>query len=149
MTTLYKDTLSDSLVDVFSDDGQTVVFYPQGGGFQHRAPHAEFHARFEPAEAPAFRRGLVDADFVDAPYPCWSDGMHWNGWGMPYFERETVEQLIADGVLGGMRWDGDTVVVPMDDEEDRFNPEVINGVTVWGIGAGCYCWDSVEFVEVP
>lgn len=131
-------------------DAETIYFYPQGGGFQGKCSNAEFHAKFEPAPAPVMMRGTVDADFLDGPasVPCWADDRRWNGWGMPYFDRAAVNLLMEMGI-GPIEWDGDKVVAKMgDDPEDIEVYEPVtapDGSQIWGIGAGSWTWNPVEF----
>jgi hypothetical protein len=149
-----------------NNEDEFVYFYPQGGGFRCQLPHAKFHEVFELAtgERP-WRRGYVDADWTEGMgpdgtflmYPCWSNGDRWNGWGSPYFERATAELIVqhqaqhGDGV-NPLRWEGDNVVEgPSDpaypDEFGVYEPMTLpNGVMVWGIGAGSWCWNSVTTV---
>jgi hypothetical protein len=131
-----------------------VKFRQAGGGFMCSMPADQFHAEFFDAPAPAWRRGTVTAEFMDGyedgsdvPLACWSDGSLWNGWAMPYMPKESVDKLIAAGV-GPLAWDGNNVVAAMGDDVDdleTYLPLVIEGETTWGVGAGSWCWDAVEF----
>jgi hypothetical protein len=149
---LYKHTKDDALVEVASDDGSVVKFYPQGGGQQFSTKSSQFHKNFKLVEqAPVMRRGFVTAEFLPdgAALPCWSDGLRWNGSGMPYFERSAVEQLMTmQESVGPMHWEGDTVVALVDDERAEFTPQAMpDGTLAWGIGAGCWTWDRVAFID--
>lgn len=145
-----------------NNEDETVTFFPQGGGFNYVMPHAKFHETFELAPKPQWRKGYVDADWTEGmgpdgtflKYPCWTDGSRWNGWGSPYFERATAEQIVATNAeLGGyvMLWQDDAVVATPNpeypDEIDTYAPRYLdNGLKVWGIGAGSWCWNSVTIV---
>lgn len=144
-----------SRVTAVDDKADPVLFYPSGGGFQYSMPAEKFHEEFKPAPPLTWRRGVVTAEWhgyePEILIPCWSDGGLWNGWGMPYFERAQVEQLIALQP-GALHWDGDKVVATLEgaDPEDgpeEYEPIEIEGVKVWGVGAGSWTWDRVEFDE--
>lgn len=133
--------------------GEKVLYFPQGGGFRHEMRTDKFRAAFEPAPAPTLQRGTVTADFLPEGVTllCWSDGRNWNGWGMPYFDRVTVDRLRAATDLSPLEWNGETVVAHMgDDPEDReeFTPIIApDGSQVWGVGAGSWTWNRIEFDE--
>lgn len=147
---LFKDR-NGNLVETRRELTDPVEFWAQGGGFCRKLSLAVFQDHYTEVTAPAqLRRGAVDADFMETPLPCWSDGMHWNGWGMPYFERAAVEQLMALDTGGSMHWHGDTVVAIVSDEEERYEPHVVEGKLAWAVGAGSWCWNSVDFTgETP
>lgn len=143
-------------VTAVDDKADPVLFYPSGGGFQYSMPAAEFHEEFKPAPPLTWRRGVVTAEWhgyePEILIPCWSDGGLWNGWGMPYFERAQVEQLMALQP-GAMHWDGDKVVATLEGADPEDGPEeygpltLPDGTEVWGVGTGSWTWDRVEFDE--
>lgn len=150
---VFKHKQLGHLVEMFDQTDETaeiVRFFPQGGGFErsmHRVPFFEF---YEPAPAPVMMRGTVTADFLpdDVALPCWADDRRWNGWGMPYFDRATVNRLMEMGV-GPMHWDGEKVVSNMGDDPediDIYEPFTApDGSQIWGVGAGYWTWDRVRF----
>lgn len=156
--TTYRNKKHGYLVDEYKRKDGRVHFCPQGGGPSYSAPIDQFDADFEVAPPPVLRRGTVTAEFIDmmepdkppTVLPCWSDGRSWNGWGMPYFERATVDRLIELDV-GPIRWDGDNVIIKDDDAEGgeyALEPRTMpDGSQAWDIGAGSWTWDSVEFGE--
>lgn len=99
------------LVRLSEVDGETVRFYPEGGGFEYRTDPGKFVARFravgddELASLRARYRevGVIGDWFPDdvEPLKGYSNGAVWNGWAMPNFERETVEAAIQSGVILG------------------------------------------------
>lgn len=164
--TTYQDKKTGARVETDmtkNNEDDFVHFFPQGGGFAYRMPHAQFHETFELAtgERP-WRLGYVDADWTEGmgpndtflKYPCWTNGDRWNGWGMPYFERATAELIVKHqgdvAFVNTLRWEGDNVIeTNPDDPEDTgtYEPMTLpNGVLVWGIGAGSWCWNSVTIV---
>jgi hypothetical protein len=163
---LYKDK-DGRLVQIDHEDETAVYFYPQGGGMMHSCTKEHFYSTFTPIDRPELRRGLVTADFLqgedgrEVRLQCWSDGMAWNGWGMPYFPRDSVDKLIklldADPHIPKIRWaDNGEDVIYHDGEEDAdgnsvptvMSPHVMpDGTWAWPIGAGSWCYDSVMFPE--
>lgn len=94
--------------------------------------------------------GYVSTD-ADIPYPAWIDDRHWNGFAMPFFTRDVVDRVIAD-TDGWARFaveDGVPTVRTTDDDpscsvDDVAIPLVeVDGVTLYGIGAGSWVWGEV------
>jgi hypothetical protein len=151
----HKTDPDAGLIEVKEPEAEgRIKFHPQGGGMHFSMPHASFVENWELAPAPVFRRGTVTADFLPTGVgdplrvlPCYGNGELWNGWGTPHFTRATVDKMIAAGLIDDMRWDGENVRVPGDEEEDdTYTPTVMpDGVTVWAIGAWGWTWDAVEF----
>lgn len=132
---------------------EIVRFFRQGGGFERSMHSVPFYQFYEPAPGPVMVRGTITADFLPdgVTLPCWSDGRAWNGWGMPYFERSTVERLrglLRDVGGSPLEWDGDKIIARMGDDPDEieiYEPTTApDGSQVWGIGAGSWTWDSVN-----
>lgn len=141
-----------SLIEVADPTAARIKFHAQGGGQVLSMSRATFLAEWELAPAPVFRRGAVTADFIEdanLALPCYGNGNLWNGWGMPYFTRETVDLLITAG--SPLAWEGETVVAMMDGEREEYAPTPMpDGVTAWGVGAGGWVWDAVVFQqEIP
>jgi hypothetical protein len=96
--------------------------FPDGGGPVYAFPKEaldKYKFRIvtkEERDAVPFTKGKFGLD--EGPdYDGWSDGRRWNGWAMPYFEKEVVKQILKD--LGG-RWDEETGVGFMPDETGSF-----------------------------
>lgn len=89
----------EALVQISSIEDGRVHFVADGGGFVRNAPVAEFLDRYEVADAATldslrvFRRELVTID-DELGIPAWVDGTLWNGWVIPFFEKDAVEKLI-------------------------------------------------------
>jgi hypothetical protein len=151
----------DAIYDAFRVDGAIQVS-PQGGGFviANFATADQFNTEFELAELPtAFMAGTVTADFFEdvGPIDCYSDGKHWNGWGVPAFDFVAATQLVEifksdaakDGTPPGLRIvDGE--FQEYDSSEELYYPcasftKEIDGkqIALWQIGDG-WCWDAVE-----
>lgn len=139
-----------SLVALLSDDGSTCAFTPIGGGHQYSLSSEKFHAEFKPAPDAVMRRGLVGAEFLQdgVTLPCWSNGANFDGCGLPFFDRATVDRLMSMD-LGPLRWDGNTVVAGEGDDQLRTEAETMpDGSLAWGVGAG-WVWDPVTFEYDP
>jgi len=83
-----------------------VEFHPLAGGWTSKATTENFLKHYEHIPEEVMRevlrswsRIMVDTDSMDAPIPAWSNGTLWNGWQVPYFERQAIEQAIANGAL--------------------------------------------------
>lgn len=89
----------EALVQISSVEDGRVHFVADGGGFVRNAPAAEFLKRYEFADEATldslrvFRRELVAIDDEEG-IPAWVDGTLWNGFALPFFEKEAVEKLI-------------------------------------------------------
>jgi hypothetical protein len=158
MRVIYSHRETKALVELTKDENGRVEFCAQGGGFLMVGQSEKFHKEFELAGPLQFKRGTVSADFFINEesgkftyLPCWSDGSSWNGWGMPYFERATVDRLIKlseENFLMPLKWsgDGEEVIVLDEDYEGGFYnlpAREINGVKTWDVGSGSWCWDGV------
>lgn len=96
-----------NFVRVSGIENKKVIGAPMYGGFQLKIPQSEFIEKF--AHVPAEELNLLkntyqekyfDFDEWNETIPAWSNGDLWNGWGCPYFERETIEKAIESGLLG-------------------------------------------------
>jgi hypothetical protein len=77
-------------------------------------------------------------------------GQYWNGWEMPYFTRDVAERILKDGPDETPEDEGGYAgyTFPLEDAKDIVDLEnPIKVLTVWGIGAGGWCWDLVEPTE--
>jgi hypothetical protein len=104
------------------DAGGRLLTHALGGGFEQRLSRASANlfrlVKEGERAAVLFRRGrfaLADSDEV---FSGWTDGRHWNGWEMPYFELAEAERLRL--WLGG--------------QEAYFDPERDAFVTMWQDG---------------
>jgi len=90
-----------------------------------------------------------------APLACLLAGT-WNGWAIPLFDRETVDQVIAEQEAMGeddlrIGWSDGQVVVetrdPVTGECAYVHPEYIDGEMYWNLSLG-WCWTTVEGGEI-
>lgn len=152
--TIYVDP-TGCLFEIDREENGRIVFYPQGGGFERSCDKADFEQHFKPAAPSAFYQGFVAGDWMDeaAQLPAWLNGLRWNGWAQPRFEKSTADQIMTD--TPGMLFDPErnAYVLPADldmgrDEEEVFLPETLTTpdgpVTTWPIGAGYWCWDELR-----
>ena len=134
--------------------GQTVKFYPRGGGFQSEIPLERFLEEFKEAELDTTLRPAWFAIDGGTRFPGYHRGDRWNGWAVPCFEAR-VALAIQD------RWAGSDSPMVYDKEKDAFlwspyegeEPEAYEGEwvhingrkeKVYGIGAGSWVWDAYE-----
>ncbi|MBN3744692.1 hypothetical protein G3N96_04490 [Burkholderia sp. Se-20373] len=145
---LYRDA-SRRLIEV-SSIGPTVEFTPQGGGFLRSMSRADFERNFVPATVPAFERASITADWLPegVNLPAYSNGLAWNGWAMPHFDRETAMRLSE--IMPEIRYDEERDAFIAHDEntgEDDVFVSVsiqVEGetLTVYPVGAGSWCWET-------
>lgn len=138
-------------VETYNDAETAIKFFRQGGGFQHGMKHDVFHAEFALAPLPVFRAGTVTADWFDngVKFPCYSNGNLWNGWGVPFFTRLTIDLMSATSSYDNVTWVDGKLMIAEDDEIHEISPTQLLGVDepVYGLGAESWCWDQVEFVD--
>ena len=150
---LYADK-EGFLVEIARQQGGRIFYFPQGGGFERSLPEIEFHEKFSPSAPLAYYPGFVGADWLDASarIPAWLNGLRWNGWAQPCFERNAADVVAKD--IPDMKFDParNAYVLPADPECGRDEEEVFGAmslptfkglITVWPIGAGSWCWDEV------
>ena len=146
---IYQD-IHGHRIEPVNPDAALVLYFRQGGGFQQSMPNEHFHAVFKVAPAPTWRRGTVTAEWFygEADHgpvlPCWTDGDVWNGWGMPHFNRATIDDLIKR--MPDIKWVGNALEFGDPDDRQLAYPVIIPGVgePLWGLGAGSWTWDQVE-----
>jgi hypothetical protein len=138
----------------------------QGGGFvvsvfPNRAAFDLEYAETTPD--PTLKRGTVTADFLpeNVSLPCYSNGLFWNGWGMPLFDEETTHRVVqlcntdtAPDVSPTLKW-ADGVLQEYDGNEETYHPCAVaeyvvddKAVRLWQIGDG-WTWNAVEFDATP
>lgn len=132
---IYKEKRGTLRVQVVGETPRTVVFYPEGGGFEFRAPKVMFQHDFE--EAPPLSCEKERFWFGEGEvFPGYWTGARWNGWAVPYFEKRVLLQTLGDYMVIEMREDFIKVVSPWDPESlETLEPVnvVVDGkpVQVW------------------
>ena len=153
---VYVRNGTKSRVQLLSEENGEVVFFPKGGGFQHRVPADQFHANHTlQTDPPAFTAYLFGADWMEGTLVVGfsQEDMRWNGWAMPFFTKTSADLLC--GVMSGLTYNeaNDSYDMASEDEElDQFGSEVIDvpgigRVKVYAIGAGYWCWDRWDVRE--
>jgi hypothetical protein len=148
---LYKDD-QGHLVEISAMGAETVEYHNQGGGFLQTMPRAEFEKTYSATDTPSFEPVTITADWLedDVRLPAYSNGLVWNGWAMPHFEKETAMRLVE--MMPGVRYDEERdVFISRDsaaDEDDVYGKVTIrvgdNTVDTYAIGAGSWCWETSE-----
>jgi hypothetical protein len=151
MRQLFADA-AGCLVETTDPTADPVEFSPQGGGFVYRMKQDRFRETFKAADKPALRKVRFTADWLPAEMSVegYTNGMRWNGWGMPMFTLEEAQRLIP--YMPGLEHDASTDSFVMRSESDEpgqhevFAAETITvddqAVKVYAIGAGSWCWDA-------
>jgi hypothetical protein len=76
-------------------------------------------------------------------------GTRWNGWEIPFFNRETIDRILATEPITGERfeWDGDELINYMDGEEPcAVLSTTHDGKTLYQLGNG-WVWDTDEIIN--
>jgi hypothetical protein len=133
-------------------DGSVNV-WPQGGGFEKNYSAETFAGLFTAVEIePPFRKIAVSAEFINdgkVEIPCYSNGLRWNGWAMPYFDMisalevvKLMPHLTYDEANDMFVWKPNDGVAD-DTEEYRGCAICVEGkvLTVYPIGSGSWCWE--------
>jgi len=93
-------------------------------------------------------------------------GDRWNGWACPFFTKEEGHQLVRAWNAAGCQADYDPLsdlfrfalldeignpTPNLGDEEaaERFGPVMIDGMTLYPIGAGAWIWDESQPGNIP
>ena len=152
--TLYVDP-TGTLFEIDRQENGRIFYYPQGGGFERSCDKLDFDRHFKPAGPSLFYQGFVSGDWMeeDERLPAWLNGLRWNGWAQPRFEKTAADKIMAD--TPGMFFDParNAYILPADlergrDEDEIFLPETLTTpdgpVTTWPIGAGYWCWDELR-----
>ena len=75
----------------------------------------------------------------------YTEGGSWNGWAVPFFAFAQAI-AIAEAMISYSTayYDGDADEFVFDDEEERFGSVQIDGLTLYGIGAGSWTWEEID-----
>jgi hypothetical protein len=155
----YPDGAVERVIRDTDEDG-LVYFYPFGGGFTYKVPSSEFFERFrhyDPVlDAIRWHAVRVTGDWVEATesgpdsYAAYSTLEPWNGWAVPYFPLDEAIKIAAMAPELEYDKDNDLFILTSEDEDEpeRFTATTITcdgkDITVYGIGAGSWCWELVE-----
>jgi hypothetical protein len=133
-----------------SDD--RVTFFHKGGGFHQIMKTQTFLDTFTlVTESAKFEEVLITADWLDegVSIPAYSDGSCWNGWAVPYFGEEGVQQLLSllPNVRRGKGMHATLEVLETEPPEwIPVDPKVIVindcAVLTFPVGAHYWCWDT-------
>ncbi len=95
--TVYVDP-TGCLFEIDREENGHVFFYPQGGGFERSCAKADFEHQFKPATPSPFYQGFVAGDWMeeDDRLPAWLNGLRWNGWAQPRFEKSAADKIMND-----------------------------------------------------
>ena len=83
----------------------------------------------------------------DEVFEGFTQGETWNGWARPYFTFKQAQRIVeAHRARGAKAWYDEAQyafgfeISP--DEVDAFPGEVVEGQTLYPIGAGCWIWEE-------
>lgn len=154
------------LCTAFQQDDGTIDVSRQGGGFVFArfANQDEFEKEFVKDESvPKYRLGLVTAEFLasDAAILCYSNGLAWNGAGIPWFDEVGIRQVIVslldelnEGGLPPLKWENGRLLV-RDDYSNKAGEyfesppsDIVVGDTtrkLWNVDG--WTWYPVDFPD--
>lgn len=112
---------------VVQEHSETLTGFPLGGGFVVRVGNVDRYQLVPPDARGVFRLGLFTLDGDDPPVPGYWDGTRWNGWAMPHFPRESVEQIckMLEKVYRTARTEKGYRLIPHDERDDSETAEVL------------------------
>ena len=106
--------------------------------------------------AKIFRPSTFTIDGLEGIYPGYTEGRHWNGWAMPFFDIGIAMSLMNsynEGVYDMPKMfyeeSSDSFIIPPEDPGDDIT--IFKGATVrcndgthhlYPLGAGCWVWDD-------
>jgi hypothetical protein len=150
--------------------GDVVEIYTQGGGFVRRISREVFERDFAPAgDIQKPRKGLATGHWLNGrPLQAYYSELNWNGWLMPYFERDDLLQAIkSQPGMSNVTYDekDDQFIAFMGADPDKATPEereelterypaqqveTIDGIkTLYALGAGSWCWEEYSEDQAP
>jgi hypothetical protein len=164
-TNYYKHNEKNGLYEA-RENGTNIEVSSQGGGFVINYTKEQFLKNFTLVEEiPELKKGTVTADFLGegVSIDCYSNGLRWNGWGRPLFDRASAERAVSLLTHSDLRFEGDVIEYDNDQFEPlephkgenlpffQFHPKnhIVNGVELqlWEIGDG-WCWNCVKFETI-
>lgn len=150
-----KDSKS-AFFEVCSVDPWYVSLVNAGGGFPFKVPVKEFMNQYERAEAKPLKPFYTGFDEMPCMFRAYTGGVRWNGWAVPYFEKEQVLFLAqTPGLFGGLSYNPETdeVKVVIDEELTLDEVLIVKGEDVvtsdgvkhlYQLGLG-YCWNFYDW----
>ncbi len=123
-----------------------ISIYPRGGGWVKSIPLIEFSKYFKVVQE--FENNFIEQitslnDFLDhnEVYKCRANTFfRWNGWAVPFFDRNTVFQILKDqGYRVTRHLENDELLAEDSNGEEVFIGKSVNGYTFegWTWELGC------------
>lgn len=139
------------IFEVHAVDPWYVSLVRAGGGFPFRVPIEEFLTQYVKAEAKPLRPIYTGLDEMPCMFRAYTDGVRWNGWAVPYFDKGQVLFLAqTPGLFPGLRYNPETDevrVVVGDDVLIAKGEDVmtVDGVKhLYQVGDG-FCWNLYDW----
>lgn len=144
---VFKHKASGDLYEVQGVDGGYVQIVSTGGGFLKKVLASEFFGDCEEYTGDIVepRPAWVGADWMEACYPCWAREKRWNGWAVPYFTREQIEEMLAAKFIDGnddfsIKFDEARGAYVLNDEDGEHVFEAVE-VVQYGQIVKVFCFD--------
>ncbi len=143
------------VVDGFNSSAHLLA-HPMGGGLQLIIPPSDvpqFGIANEWEKTSVFRRAQFSIEGIAEKFRGWTDGHHWNGWAMPFFEGGEALRVVAVFDPNDARYEAATdsfITVTADGEEESWHGEIIalpDGGTakLYPVGAGSWIWEEEDW----
>lgn len=100
------------------------------------------------------KKAIFCIDVFSNNYVGYTFGTHWNGWEIPFFNKETVNRILADigeeasDIAKQFHWEGD-VLIETDENGEKFNVFHVAddlGELHYQLGNG-WVWEMEEIIE--
>lgn len=144
------------VVHGYAEDGSLLAF-EKGGGVQFVIPPEEiprFSVVSEMEKVPIYRKTRFCLEGLDdQTFEGYSDGTHWNGWELPYFELKTAQTVLdALGAVWTLDEEKNVLRARMDlgngIEDSEWEAKLLilpdgGAVKGYNLGAGSLIWEEV------
>lgn len=144
------------VVHGYAEDGSLLAF-EKGGGVQFVIPPEEiprFSVVAEMERVPIYRKTRFCLEGLEGQtFEGYSDGTHWNGWALPYFELKTAQSVLdALGAVWTLDEEKSVLRARMDlgngIEDSEWEAKLLSlpdggYVKGYNLGAGSLIWEEV------
>lgn len=98
------------------------------------------------------KKAIFEIGSHEGYYVGYTSGHRWNGWEMPYFDKETVNRILRELPLEHsdfapkFDWYGDVLMETDEGESYEVGTTIIDGVTYYRLGDG-WVWEEHELMN--
>jgi hypothetical protein len=145
------------VVHGYAEDGSLLAF-EKGGGVQFVIPQEEiprFSVVSEMERVPIYRKTRFCLEGLDdQTFEGYSDGSHWNGWALPYFDLKAAQTVLdALGALWTLDEEKNVLHARIDlgggIEDSEWEAKLLvlpdgGSVKGYSLGAGSLIWEEIQ-----